>query len=236
MPFPGIFRRLFENKGAGPKLKKEILPSHADTHAPDGSDPLDVASLGGVSSDDFSELKKKVEDLIEGISNIDPWTVFPPRLPVAIDGVTFGGSDGRRAIMPGETEAREDWILCDGGSDGKGGTVPDLRGRMILGASDEHEAGSTGGSKTHTHSISGTVGETTLTVEQLTSHTHTAPAAAQDAGGGIIAGGSGSSGSTWTLNYTGGSQPHTHSLSGVSSEAADSLPPYYSSPYIMRIV
>lgn len=53
MPFPGIFRRLFENKGAGPKLKKEILPSHADTHAPDGSDPLDVASLGGVSSDDF---------------------------------------------------------------------------------------------------------------------------------------------------------------------------------------
>ena len=53
MPFPGIFRRPFENKGAGPKLKKEILPSHADTHAPDGSDPLDVASLGGVSSDDF---------------------------------------------------------------------------------------------------------------------------------------------------------------------------------------
>ena len=236
MPFPGIFRRLFENKGAGPKLKKEILPSHADTHAPDGSDPLDVASLGGVSSDDFSELQKKVEDLIEGISNIDPWTVFPPRLPVAIDGVTFGGSDGRRAIMPGETEAREDWKLCDGGSDGKGGTMPDLRGRIIMGASDEHEAGSTGGSETHTHSISGTVGETTLTVEQLTSHTHTAPAAAQDAGGGIIAGGSGSSGSTWTLNYTGGSQPHTHSLSGVSSEAADSLPPYYSSPYIMRIV
>ena len=235
MPFPGIFRRLFENKGAGPKLKKEILPSHADTHAPDGSDPLDVASLGAVSSDDFSELQKKVEDLIEGISNIDPWTVFPPRLPVAIDGVTFGGSDGRRAIMPGETEAREDWILCDGGSDGKGGTVPDLRGRMILGASDEHEAGSTGGSKTHTHSISGTVGETTLTVEQLTSHTHTAPAAAQDAGGGIIAGGSGSSGSTWTLNYTGGSQPHTHSLSGVSSEAAGSLPPYYAGHYVIRV-
>nr|DAG10459.1 MAG TPA: Baseplate structural protein [Caudoviricetes sp.] len=235
MPFPGIFRRLFENKGAGPNLKKEILPPHADTHAPDGSDPLDVASLGGVSSDDFSELKKKVEDLIEGISNIDPWTVFPPRLPVAIDGVTFGGSDGRRAIMPGETEAREDWILCDGGSDGKGGTVPDLRGRMILGASDEHEAGSTGGSETHTHSITGTVGETTLTVGQLASHTHTAPAAAQDAGGGIIAGGSGSSGSTWTLNYTGGSQQHSHALDGMSGEA-NNLPPHYALAYIMRTV
>ena len=232
MPFPGIFRRLFENKGAGPKLKKEILPSHADTHAPDGSDPLDVASLGAVSSDDFSELQKKVEDLIEGISNIDPWTVFPPRLPVAIDGVTFGGSDGRRAIMPGETEAREDWILCDGGSDGKGGTVPDLRGRMILGASDEHEAGSTGGSKTHTHSISGTVGETTLTVEQLASHTHTFSKGTY----GNIAEAKGSANSgKQTTDSTGGSQSHTHSLSGVKSGAASSLPPYYAGHYVIRI-
>lgn len=118
-----------------------------------------------------------VGDLIAELqAQIDPWTVFPPRLPVAIDGVTFGGSDGRRAIMPGETEAREDWILCDGGSDGKGGTVPDLRGRMILGASDEHEAGSTGGS-----------------------------------------------------------QSHTHSLSGVKSGAAGSLPPYYAGHYVIRV-
>ena len=170
MPFPGIIRRLFANNGAGPKLRKDILPSHADTHAPGGSDPLDLETLGGVSSDDFSALQEKVAGLIEAIGNIDPWTVFPPRLPVAIDGVTFGGSDGRRAIMPGETEAREDWILCDGGSDGKGGTVPDLRGRMIRGASDSVPAGSTGGSETHTHSISGTVGATTLTVEQHSQH------------------------------------------------------------------
>ena len=234
MPFPGIFRRLFENKGAGPKLKKEILPSHADTHAPDGSDPLDVASLGGVSSDDFSELQKKVEDLIEGISNIDPWTVFPPRLPVAIDGVTFGGSDGRRAIMPGETEAREDWILCDGGSDGKGGTVPDLRGRMILGASDEHEAGSTGGSETHTHSISGTVGSTTLTEAQLASHKHTVRGTG-NASGGFGGGGTGIWEATATTSAVGGSQSHTHSLSGASSEAAGSLPPYYAGQYVIRV-
>ena len=102
MSFPGIFRRLFENKGAGPKLRKDILPTHADTHAPGGSDPLDLETLGGVSSDDFSALQEKVAGLIEAIGNIDPWTMFPPRLPVAIDGVTFGGSDGRRAIMPGE--------------------------------------------------------------------------------------------------------------------------------------
>ena len=234
MPFPGIIRRLFANNGAGPKLRKDILPSHADTHAPDGSDPLDVASLGGVSSDDFSELKKKVEDLIEGISNIDPWTVFPPRLPVAIDGVTFGGSDGRRAIMPGETEAREDWILCDGGSDGKGGTVPDLRGRMIRGASDSVPAGSTGGSETHTHSISGTVGETTLTETQLASHKHQANLLVPVSGQGLQGTTSAQTGNASTYTEpAGGSQPHTHDLTGKSA-AAGSLPPYYALTYIMR--
>ena len=231
MSFPGIIRRLFANNGAGPKLRKDILPSHADTHAPGGSDPLDLETLGGVSSDDFSALQEKVAGLIEAIGNIDPWTIFPPRLPVAIDGVTFGGSDGRRAIMPGETEAREDWILCDGGSDGKGGTVPDLRGRMIMGASDEHEAGSTGGSETHSHSISGTVGATTLTEAQMPSHTHTFGIGTY----GSSAEAKGNTSSKQRTDATGGSQAHTHSLSGVSSEAAGSLPPYYSGHYVIRV-
>ena len=237
MSFPGIIRRLFANNGAGPKLRKDILPSHADTHAPDGSDPLDVASLGGVSSDDFSELKKKVAGLIEAIGNIDPWTMFPPRLPVAIDGVTFGGSDGRRAIMPGETEAREDWILCDGGSDGKGGTVPDLRGRMILGASDEHTAGSTGGSETHSHSISGTVGETTLTVAQLARHEHVYPYyihSGVTTGSASILNANDTGTGTAASSKSGDSQSHTHSLTGIKSGSASSLPPYYALAYIMR--
>ena len=231
MSFPGIIRRLFANNGAGPKLRKDILPTHADTHAPGGSDPLDLETLGGVSSDDFSALQEKVAGLIEAIGNIDPWTMFPPRLPVAIDGVTFGGSDGRRAIMPGETEAREDWILCDGGSDGKGGTVPDLRGRMILGASDEHTAGSTGGSETHSHSISGTVGATTLTEAQMPSHTHTFGIGTY----GSSAEAKGNTSSKQRTDATGGSQAHTHSLSGVSSEAAGSLPPYYAGHYVIRV-
>lgn len=229
MSFPGIIRRLFANNGAGPKLRKDILPSHADTHAPGGSDPLDLETLGGVSSDDFSALQEKVAGLIEAIGNIDPWTMFPPRLPVAIDGVTFGGSDGRRAIMPGETEAREDWILCDGGSDGKGGTVPDLRGRMILGASDEHEAGSTGGSETHSHSISGTVGETTLTEAQMPSHTHTFGIGTY----GSSAEAKGNTSSKQRTDATGGSQPHTHTLDGAS-DSANSMPPYYALAWIMR--
>ena len=173
----------------------------------------------------------------EATSSIDPWNIFPMRVPIAVDGVTFGGSDGRRAIMPGETVAREDWILCDGGSDGKGGTVPDLRGRMIRGASDSVPAGTTGGSETHTHSVSGTVGETTLSTKQMPSHTH------------------GYSKVTWWSGWhgrndgddckppsdgqptdaTGGSQAHTHALSGAKSGSASTLPPYYALTYIMRI-
>ncbi len=149
--------------------------------------------------------------------------------------VTFGGSDGRRPIFWGETEADEDYVLCDGGSDGAGGNVPDLRGRMILGASDAHPAGSTGGSESHAHSLSGTVGATTLTVEQLAIHGHDYffRNASRDCGY--------ASGSpmfwqdTTTINTTntGGSQPHTHTLFGASG-AASGLPPYYALSYIMR--
>ena len=146
---------------------------------------------------------------------------------------TFGGEGNRFPIPLGGDAPDMHWCLCDGTTT-NGLPVPDLRGRMIRGASDSVPAGSTGGSEKHSHRLSGTVGSTTLTVEQLASHTHTAPAAAQDSGGGIIAGGSGSSGSTWTLSYTGGSQQHTHALDGASEEASG-LPPYYALSYIIRI-
>lgn len=166
-------------------------------------------------------------------SSIDPWNIFPMRVPIAIDGVTFGGSDGRRAIMPGETVARENWIICDGGSDGNGGSVPNLLGRMILGASDAYPAGSTGGSETHTHSVSGTVGSTTLTVEQLPNHMHNsrefvAPGTVY----GAMSVGNDFTNAEGTYG-TGGSQPHTHTLSG-SSGAASSLPPYYTLSLVIR--
>ena len=232
MSFPAIFRRLFENGGAGPKLRKDILPSHADTHAPGGSDPLNVSEIGGISAEAFAELQQQVAALAGSLGQGDPWDIFPLRVPIPVVGVTFGGSDGRRAIMPGETEAREGWILCDGGSDGKDGTVPDLRGRMILGASDEHEAGSTGGSETHSHSISGTVGSTTLSTSQMPSHSHSystvnAPGSTWGQGATQL------SRSDRTTGTTGGSSSHTHSLSG-SARSTDSLPPFFSLVYVIR--
>lgn len=146
---------------------------------------------------------------------------------------TFGGTGNRFPIPLGSSEPLLSFCLCDGTTT-NGLPVPDLRGRMILGASDAHPAGSTGGSETHTHGLSGTVGATTITGEQLAIHHHPTMTLTQvnyTNGNRISFDAAGD-----TLNYTGyagGSQPHTHAWTGASGEAS-SLPPYYALAYIMR--
>ena len=158
-----------------------------------------------------------------------------PGTVVAFAG-SFGGEGNRHPIPLGSSEPDTSWVLCDGGSDGKGGTVPNLLGRMILGASDAHPAGSTGGSETHSHSLSGTVGDTTLTVEQIASHGHQTYYLANDGGGGSAwrVGESGNFTGKISTTSAGGSKVHTHSLTGIKSGSASSLPPYYALAYIMR--
>lgn len=90
--------------------------------------------------------------------------------------VTLGGSDGRRPIFWGTTQADEGWVLCDGGSDGRGGLTPNLIDRFIKGSTVEN-SGSIGGSdkiNVSNMTINGTVGATALTVAQLPAHSHTA--------------------------------------------------------------
>lgn len=105
----------------------------------------------------------------------------------------------------------------------------------------EGDTGSTGGSETHTHSVSGTVGETTLSVDQIAAHQHTQSTEGLQVFSGTrrtqrgwAANGAQSQSNAATVS-NGGSQPHAHSLSGISSEAANSLPPYYALSFIMRI-
>lgn len=80
MPFPGIFRKLFENGGAGPRLLKAILPFHADTHGAKGSDPITPESIGAMAA------------------NAKPGSASSADVAVklktarAIDGVNFDGS------------------------------------------------------------------------------------------------------------------------------------------------
>lgn len=79
------------------------------------------------------------------------------------------------------------------------------------------------------------MGETTLSTEQLSSHKHTlsVPAATGGGAGGNFYMRDGNGYYPSTQN-AGGSQPHTHALSGESG-SANSLPPYYALAMIMRI-
>ena len=160
---------------------------------------------------------------------------------------------GRYPIFWGDTEANTGWLVCDGGDDLHGGNVPDLRNRFIMGVVSVDEANKTGGSDTtsstehtHTGTISGvSVSATTITTSTMPSHGHTC-----DKGFG-----SPSDNSKYTTadsvpsrfityinaNATGGSQSHTHSLTGtitLASSGAHShtlTPPYYSLIYLVKL-
>lgn len=163
----------------------------------------------------------------------DYWDMFPPFVPVPIWGATLGGSDGRRAIIPGETAARENWIICDGGGDGKGGTVPDIRGRYIRGASEAEPTGTTGGSEDVAVNLSGSTGATTLSVAQMPSHTHWFSAVVSAKGRYMENGNLYENGGSNT-SPAGGNGSHTHPLSGsVSGTHTD---PHLAMNFFIKVV
>ncbi|WP_303951321.1 hypothetical protein [Desulfovibrio piger] len=167
----------------------------------------------------------------------DCWDMFPPFVPVPIWKATLGGSDGRRAIMPGESGAREEWILCDGGSDGKGDVVPDMRGRYVRGASEAEPEGSAGGSEEIAVQLSGSTGATTLSTAQMPSHAHGITcsllrpdysATARDYD--LYETGSNS----YNTKAAGGSGSHTHPLSGsVSGTHTD---PHLAMNFFIKVI
>lgn len=103
--------------------------------------------------------------------------------------VNLGGPDRRNPIFWGESEPDTGWLICDGGSDGRGGSVPDLRGKFVMCSMYSGDAGKTGGAASVTPTVSvqnatqggsiavsGTgvrVLDHTLGVEQIPSHNHT---------------------------------------------------------------
>lgn len=103
--------------------------------------------------------------------------------------VNLGGEANRNPIFWGQSEPDTGWLICDGGSDGRGGSVPDLRNRFVMCSSYSGDAGQTGGAASVTPTISvqnatqggsivinGTgvrVLDYTLGIEQIPSHNHT---------------------------------------------------------------
>lgn len=133
------------------------------------------------------------------------------RQPLGLEGVPSGcilAYSGEAETVP------EGWAICDG----QNGT-PDLRGRFILGVSETHPMGETGGEE-----------EVTLTVEQIPRHNH----------GYYLAQGGRSIVSSSVGNNTG--YPYlsnANTLADTSNEGLDqpcpNMPPYYALIYIMKL-
>ena len=166
-------------------------------------------------------------------------TTVPTGAVMPFYNVKLGGTENRNPVFWGETEADTSWLICDGGSDGRGGTVPDLREKFIMGANGTKDAGETGGAASATPTVIVTdsasqisIGATTLSVAQLASHSHTVTTTQYPASGDF---GTGSNKATVQTNsgMTGGSQAHTHSATldklSLSATASDvpTLPPFY---------
>lgn len=84
--------------------------------------------------------------------------------------VNLGGPDNRNPIFWGQSEPDTSWLICDGGSDGRGGSVPDLRGKFVMCSTYSGDAGQTGGAASVTPTVSvqnatqgGSIGNTTAT-------------------------------------------------------------------------
>lgn len=147
--------------------------------------------------------------------------------------VTLGGTGNRYPIFWGQSEHDPGWLICDGGSDGRGGSVPDLRGKFVMCSTYSGDAGQTGGAASVTPTISvqnatqggsiaisGTgirVLDHTLGVEQIPSHNHTV-------GNSYLIGKVSANGYSLFNNTpegkennlmmanTGGTKPHTHGI------------------------
>ncbi len=150
---------------------------------------------------------------------------------------TFGGTDNRFPIPLGSSEPDTNWCLCDGTTT-NGKKVPDLRNKMIMGAGATYKAGTTGGSDKHSHSISGSVGQTTLTVEQLANHSHTQ--SFYDVPQGPSSNSKNAMGQTsmagdYKTQSAGSNSSHSHTMSKIPTSSSSNLPPYYALSYIIKI-
>lgn len=125
---------------------------------------------------------------------------------------------GLIAIWSGSADdVPKGWHLCDG-EDG----TPDLRGRFVLGASEEHEVGEDGGEET-----------VTLTVDQMPSHNHRADV---EIGSNAALNKSGTSSARFAQALSGSGKTYESNVaSNGSSKPHNNMPPYYVLCYIMKV-
>lgn len=145
-----------------------------------------------------------------GLPNPEPVNI---KGPPGEGGAGGGVPAGMICMWSGDT-VPEGWAVCDG----QNGT-PDLRGRFILGASETHPMGETGGEE-----------EVTLTIQQMPSHSHEVNYTSFFHDGGtrnidnsIRDSSLSNPAGRVNTKTTGGSKPHPN------------MPPYYALIYIMKL-
>lgn len=192
-----------------------------------------IESSSGIDSR-VTVLESSTDSLESRVSSLEEEPKISVSVPlgsiIAFSG-SFGGTSNRFPIPLGSTEPDTSWCLCDGITT-NGLTVPDLRGRMILASSDDYPAGTSGGSDTL--ELTGEIGNTTLSANQLAAHSHYVLGSGQSGYDSVSFTANETGSGYWIPSQSvGGSESHTHSISlSVHDDAF--LPPYYSLSYIMR--
>ena len=123
------------------------------------------------------------------------------------------------------------------GGSGASFNLPDLTDRTVVNKSNTKSLAQTGGANTvtPTGNISGSTGSTTLTTQQIASHSHSITRAAEGMMGGGQVGAAALGGCTVNTTSTGGGQSHDHTLSANFSGSANSvLQPYLVLIYIIK--
>ena len=109
-----------------------------------------------------------------------------------------------------------------------GGTWVQLKDRFLIGAGDSHANGSTGGAESKSYTPAGTVGNTTLTIDQIPSHDHVLDIDSRgqkEIGGPAYWGYKISASNEGKTRKTGGGKAHNHSFAG-SAANINVMPPY----------
>lgn len=143
----------------------------------------------------------------------------------------FGGYRNRYPIDFTTGKPVYEWCLCDGETYGDSSfKIPNLRGRMIIGSSEEYPINSYGGNTDLNDVI---IDSTSLTSSQNAVHIHAVTLNNSHRDCGYASG----SPQFW-LGYasksteaSGKSLPHSHTISSQTKH----LPPYYSLAYIIRV-